>query len=200
MLPPPALLRRLEHRLPLLQGGAADQPVRLQTMRDAIAWTYDLLAEDEARLFRRLAVFVGGFTLEAAEGSGPPGRRPRLASRRQQRGPARRVVRTGRQEPGAAGPSDGQSRATVAGDGARVRAGAAGRQRRGGGGPRRPRRLLPGARRADGAAAARTGARAGFAALEREHGNLRAALAWFETPARPRPSCGWRRRSATSGA
>jgi predicted ATPase/DNA-binding XRE family transcriptional regulator len=67
VLPPPELLRRLEPRLPLLRGGAEDQPVRLRTMHDAIAWSYDLLAEDEALLFRRLAVFVGGFTLEAAE-------------------------------------------------------------------------------------------------------------------------------------
>ncbi|MGH2616368.1 MAG: ATP-binding protein, partial [Thermomicrobiales bacterium] len=61
------LLQRLEHRLPLLQGGADDQPARLRTMRDAIAWSYDLLTVDEAQLFRRLAVFVGGFTLEAVE-------------------------------------------------------------------------------------------------------------------------------------
>jgi predicted ATPase len=67
MLPPPELLRRLEHRLLLLQGGSQDQPVRLQTMRHAIAWSYDLLSEDEALLFRRLAVFLGGFTIEAAE-------------------------------------------------------------------------------------------------------------------------------------
>jgi excisionase family DNA binding protein len=67
VLPPEALLRRLEHRLPLLVGGAADQPSRLRTMRDAIAWSYDLLSAEEARLFRRLAVFAGGFTLDAAE-------------------------------------------------------------------------------------------------------------------------------------
>jgi non-specific serine/threonine protein kinase len=68
---PPALLRdRLEPRLPLLQGGTADQPARLRSMREAIAWSYDLLSEEEARLFRRLAVFVGGFTLDAAESVG----------------------------------------------------------------------------------------------------------------------------------
>ncbi len=67
VLPPPELLRRLERRLPLLTGGARDQPARLRTMRDAIAWSHDLLSPAEQVLLRRLAVFDGGFTLEAAE-------------------------------------------------------------------------------------------------------------------------------------
>ena len=67
VLPPAALLARLERRLPLLTGGARDQPARLQTMQAAIAWSHDLLNPAEQALFRRLAVFVGGFTLEAAE-------------------------------------------------------------------------------------------------------------------------------------
>ncbi|HEY7033900.1 MAG TPA: LuxR C-terminal-related transcriptional regulator [Thermomicrobiales bacterium] len=67
LLSPTALLARLDPRLPLLTGGARDQPERLQTMRDAIAWSYDLLTPEEQRLFWRLSVFVGGFTLEAAE-------------------------------------------------------------------------------------------------------------------------------------
>jgi predicted ATPase/class 3 adenylate cyclase len=67
VLPPAALLARLEHRLPLLTGGARDSPVRQQTMRSAIAWSYDLLHEREKVLFRRLSVFVGGCTLRAVE-------------------------------------------------------------------------------------------------------------------------------------
>ncbi|MGH9380472.1 MAG: ATP-binding protein [Thermoanaerobaculia bacterium] len=67
MLPPPALLARLATRLPMLTGGPTDAPARLQTMRGAIVWSHDLLNQEEQALFRRLAVFVGGFTLEAAE-------------------------------------------------------------------------------------------------------------------------------------
>jgi predicted ATPase/DNA-binding XRE family transcriptional regulator len=66
-LPPATLLQRLEQRLPLLTGGARDLPERQRTMRDAIAWSHDLLSPEEQALFRRLAVFVGGSTLEAAE-------------------------------------------------------------------------------------------------------------------------------------
>jgi len=66
-LPPTALLARLEHRLTVLVDGPRDLPARQQTMRHAIAWSYDLLDEHEQALFRRLAVCVGGCTLEAAE-------------------------------------------------------------------------------------------------------------------------------------
>jgi non-specific serine/threonine protein kinase len=67
MLPPQALLTRLEQRLPLLTAGARTLPARLQTMRNAIAWSHDLLSEEEQTLFRRLAVFPGGGTIAAAE-------------------------------------------------------------------------------------------------------------------------------------
>ena len=67
LFPPGALLERLEHGLQLLAGGARDLPERQRTLRDAIAWSHDLLDADGQRLFRRLAVFSGGFTLEAAE-------------------------------------------------------------------------------------------------------------------------------------
>ena len=68
LLPPQALLARLEHRLQVLTSGARDAPVRQQTLRNTLAWSYDLLDAEEQRLFRRLCVFAGGCTLEAVEG------------------------------------------------------------------------------------------------------------------------------------
>jgi predicted ATPase/Tfp pilus assembly protein PilF len=67
VLAPAFLLERLEHRLPLLTGGAHDLPARQQTLRATLDWSHELLDADEQALFRRLAVFAGGFTLEAAE-------------------------------------------------------------------------------------------------------------------------------------
>jgi predicted ATPase len=67
LLPAQALLARLQSRLKLLTGGARDLPARQQTLRGAIAWSYELLNEGEKQLFRRMAVFVGGRTLEAIE-------------------------------------------------------------------------------------------------------------------------------------
>jgi predicted ATPase len=67
VMTPQALLAQLSSRLPLLTGGHRDAPERLQTLRNAIAWSYGLLTCDEQRLFRRLSVFVGGFALEGAE-------------------------------------------------------------------------------------------------------------------------------------
>jgi len=67
LLPPQALLARLDQRLALLTGGARDVPARQQTLRNTIEWSYQLLDEEEQRLFRRLSVFVGGGPLPAAE-------------------------------------------------------------------------------------------------------------------------------------
>jgi predicted ATPase/class 3 adenylate cyclase len=67
LLPPQAMLSRLQSRLKLLTGGARDLPARQQTLSNTIEWSYELLSEEEKKLFRRLAVFVGGRTLEAIE-------------------------------------------------------------------------------------------------------------------------------------
>ncbi len=88
LLPPAALLARLREPLPgatlrLLTSGARDLPVRQRTLRDMLAWSHGLLDEREQRLFRALGVFAGGFTLEAADfvgrsapagGEAPPAR------------------------------------------------------------------------------------------------------------------------------
>jgi predicted ATPase/transcriptional regulator with XRE-family HTH domain len=66
----PELRKQLTHRLALLRGGARDLPARQQTMEGAIAWSYELLTEHQQRCFRALGVFVGGWTLEAAEAVG----------------------------------------------------------------------------------------------------------------------------------
>lgn len=70
VLQPAELLARLEHRFAVLTDGASDLPTRQQTMRHAVDWSYDLLPADEQQLFRSLAVFADGCTLEAAEALG----------------------------------------------------------------------------------------------------------------------------------
>ena len=67
ILEPGELLARLRQGLPLLTGGELDGPTRHRTLRAALAWSHELLSEQERVLFRRLAVFVSGFSLEAAE-------------------------------------------------------------------------------------------------------------------------------------
>ncbi|MCC6790689.1 MAG: tetratricopeptide repeat protein, partial [Thermomicrobiales bacterium] len=72
LLSPAAILARLTNRLQVLDGGPRDLPIRQQTMRDAIAWSYDLLPPEQQALFRRLAIFPGSFSLEAGEVVGAP--------------------------------------------------------------------------------------------------------------------------------
>jgi predicted ATPase/DNA-binding CsgD family transcriptional regulator len=67
LLPPKVMLARLDRRLPILTGGPRDLPRRQQTLRGAIAWTYDLLSPEDQALFRQLSVFGGDFSLTAAE-------------------------------------------------------------------------------------------------------------------------------------
>src|SRR5207249_223257 len=67
ILPPQALLARLGQRLAVLTSGAQDAPARQQTLRNTIAWSYNLLTAQEQQLFRQLSVFVGGCSLQAVE-------------------------------------------------------------------------------------------------------------------------------------
>jgi predicted ATPase/transcriptional regulator with XRE-family HTH domain len=67
VLPPRALLARLQEHLDVLGGGPRDAPARHRALRDAIEWSHDLLGEREQRVFRRLSVFAGGWTLATAE-------------------------------------------------------------------------------------------------------------------------------------
>jgi predicted ATPase len=69
---PQAMLARLQNRLGLLTGGARDLPGRQQTLRRTLDWSHQLLADTEQAVFRRLAVFAGGFTLEAAQAVSDP--------------------------------------------------------------------------------------------------------------------------------
>ena len=66
ILSPAALLGRLTSRLDLLTGGGRDLPFHQRTMRNTIAWSYDLLSAEEQSLFRRISVFAGWFDFNAA--------------------------------------------------------------------------------------------------------------------------------------
>lgn len=72
LLPPTALAKRLASRPIELGGGLRDLPARQQTIRDTIAWSYDLLSLEDRTLFARLGVFAGGWTIAAAEDIATP--------------------------------------------------------------------------------------------------------------------------------
>ncbi|MGH2738214.1 MAG: tetratricopeptide repeat protein, partial [Actinomycetota bacterium] len=72
LLSPQAILERLGRRLELLTGGPIDLPARQRTLREAIGWSHDLLEETERMVLRRLSVFAGGWTLDAAEAVASP--------------------------------------------------------------------------------------------------------------------------------
>ncbi len=67
LLSPQALLARLSQRLQILTSGVRDSPMRQQSLRNTIAWSYNLLKAEDQQLFRRLSIFIGGCTLEAIE-------------------------------------------------------------------------------------------------------------------------------------
>ena len=101
LLSPAAILDRLERRLDLLSSGPRDAPARQQTLRAAIGWSYDLLDPPVQRLFAELGVFVGGWTLEAAEAVCGPDVLDGLghAHRPQPRHPVPRPLRDARDGP-----------------------------------------------------------------------------------------------------
>jgi len=179
LLPPAALLDRLDRRLPVLTGGPHDLPARQQTMRDAIAWSYGLLDEPEQALFRRMCVFTGGCTLDAAEvicadGHGGPAVLDRLAGlvassllRRDDAAPAGVI-------PAAAGTPRVSMLETIREYGTERLAEHAETETAG----QRHTAYYLALAEAAMAALAGPDAAAGLAQLDREHDNLRTALRW----------------------
>jgi hypothetical protein len=122
VLTPEQMLSRLQQRLALLTSGARTMPDRQRTLRNAIAWSYDLLEAAERRLFTRLSVFTGGWTLDSAQAVCDPGEpaavpllRPDLrAERRRRQGCLSHTGAAVRPGQGAggdpAGPGDGTAR------------------------------------------------------------------------------------------
>jgi predicted ATPase len=200
LLPPQAMLARLGRRLELLRGGPRDMPDRHQTLRQVIAWSYDLLEADEQALFRRLAVFARGCTLEAAETVCQPGHDPMTDP-----GPTLEVLdgvaslldkSLLRQAEQASGEPRFRMLETIREYGLECLT-ASGEE--------------PAVRRAhadyylalaEAAEPALTGPDQAtwLERLEAEHDNLRAALRWVERAGKRRSACGWPGRCASSGS
>ena len=151
---PDALLARLDNRLALLTGGQRDLPARQQTIRQTISWSYELLNDAEQTLFRRLGVFVGGCTLEAAQEVCASSGQDELATLESLAALVDKSLLRQIAAP------DGPRFTLLETIRARVRAGAAGSERRGGAATRTARPLLPHAGRA-GVASSTLGAHRG---------------------------------------
>jgi predicted ATPase len=176
VLPPEALLARLERRLPLLTRGPRDLPERQQTLRAAIGWSYDMLGAAEQRLFRQLGVFVGGFTLEAVEAliaGGPDDLDPLEAI----------STLVGQSVVGVQPPDEGTPRYRML---ETIREFALERLEAAGEAPQARRRhaefFRDLAERDEPMLLGTTRQRTSMAQLERAHDNMRAALAWSVSP------------------
>ena len=173
LLPPEAILARLEHSLSLLTGGGRDLPDRQQTLRATIAWSYDLLTGGARRLLATCSVFVGG--------AQPGGHRDRLRrSGGYRRAGTRRPAGTGRPQPGAAAAAARARRGTPC-------------SRRSASTPTERLQAMPEADRvrathaaaflalveADGRLHAGLARQGWLERVDAEHNNIRAALGWF---------------------
>ena len=194
-LSPRALLDRMDQpgagRLPLLTGGPRDLPARQQTMRDTVAWSYDLLDEAEQELFEDLSVFPGGFSLAGAEEvwvEGGEGRTLEVL--------ASLVAKNLVQYEGELGGEPRYDMLETIREYGRDRLATSGweeaaRQRH-------AEWALALAERA-GPLHLATDAAVGLETLERNHADLRAALSWFAARRDGIRSAAWRRRSGHSG-
>ena len=194
-LPVEQIAARLDDRFRLLTGGSRTALARHQTLRATIDWSYDLLTEPERAVLRRLSVFAGGATLEAAEAvcagdgggcAGHPGRaRP-----------------AGREVAGLHRSGVGRGALPAAGDGPRVRRRPAGRGRRGRSDGASPPGLVPAPGRGGVAArSSRAPSRSSGCAVSIAS-TTTCTPPWsgrWASPARARPPCGWRRACGATG-
>ena len=191
LLPPAAILTRLQSRLGLLQSSARDLPDRQKTLRGAIAWSHDLLDEPGRRLFARLAVFAGGGALDDVEAiaAAPTGHRC-----------ARRAGGARRPEPGAAGRARRRGAGDHARDDPRIRSRAArGEPRRGGGAQPATRSVFSPSPRRPGCTSCTSSGAPGSPAWSAS--TTTCARRWISAPDRGASArrCAWPPRSGASG-